>query len=675
MKKTEQELAQELDVFLTAMLQERPSPPVTAELEEEARLATGLLDLAGTMQPDPDFVVGLEAHLARAAARQKKSTPDRRPPSPWQALIQTVKEGFAMKQMKLALGVLLAVVVVGAAVFFFSQQGGGVEPGAVAGVETDAPATDDTAQPDTSAETPATDDTDGTAVADLPALPRLGATGMGTGFGGGGGGDLAAEETSMPAEDGMVIDEPFFWDPLRDATYVLNATLPTEPTKATVYQQPGNGFYTLEDAQRLAQAFGFSGTLYTEVYPIHEGPDGELWTPPTVYLAFDGLRTLSVSDSHFYYYDQGANPNYEIAPLPLEQATPIVEAFLRERGLLDFEFEMRSPYGMDVQVHRVLDGRVVNTPEYFVSVTQDGVVFSLSSTPMPQLTAAGTYPLRSAEAAWQLLLDEGINYDTTLFITYPQNPEQLQPQPVEDVPADQQYRYWERPYADGDSINLYAYPIVYMPLDETAVPRIQVDRYQLTGPAEEMRAIAEYPGQQVRITGIIRGAADATNRTLELVSWEPQENNEYQYMPGVIRRDGDQVLFDAEQGETFLIPNAPADLADGEKVYVNGWSIEPGEGEYRVFNWQGIDRIVEMPEVGIMPVEPGMVDEYKILQVEITAVDLVYAFTPAYDEATQTSTFFVQPAWRFRGTTDTDEIIELYVQATADEQLRPEPAG
>jgi hypothetical protein len=274
----------------------------------------------------------------------------------------------------------------------------------------------------------------------------------------------------------------------------------------------------------------------------------------------------------------------------------------------------------------------------------------------------GDYPLRSAEAAWQLLTTEGVDYQRISYFTYPGPGFEF---PEAEIPADDLYKYWQRTYVDGETLNLYTTPLVYQPVDSDAAPRIQVDQFVLTGSDDMLRAIGEQVGKQIRVTGTVRRVEGTL--TLEASDWEPVEFIEYQYQPGTIRRSDGQVLLDADSGETFVIPNAPADVAEGERVNVSGWSLEPGD-PYRVFNWQSMDRIVEFePLPDEVIVDPALTEPYRIGQVEINSVELIYSYSSFIEEGRTVQRILLQPAWRFKGTTDTNEIIEFVVQAVTDE--------
>ncbi|MCA9935641.1 MAG: hypothetical protein H6662_07260 [Ardenticatenaceae bacterium] len=712
MTKHDEQLAQELDAFLTAKLQGRPLPPVANDLQADAQLANELLALAQAQEPDSIFLSGLEAQLAAAASKQQKEQIGSERPfsqtSFWQDFINRVKEGFTMKRTMVALGGLAAVILIGAFAWF-ALNGGPDEPEMVADTtQVEQPITTTTEETTDNAQVEqpsATDETEETAVtpidtpvpadtaipdtSNLPKLPILGQGSGGRGIGGGGGAaDTAALSLEVPAAEesaisiegeGIVVD-PIFWNPLADAQYTVNAPFPTEPAFTAVYQQPGTGIFASEDVQHYAQLFGLSGPVYTEVFPetVYEtvegypapaiDPQAPVWIPPTYYYVFDGQKTLSVYDTSMYYFDLDVANNYDFTILPFDQAAPIAEAFLQERGLLDFPYVMLSPWNGDVEFHRLIEGHVNSTAEFYVSVTDQGNVFSVSYQPFNNLATLGDYPLRSAEEAWQQVMADGIDYRSSYWYTYP-GPDYVMPDyasSYEPAPWEELYQYWNRTFVEGDAITLVSYPVVYLPVNNDAAPRIMVDQYLLNGAVDQLQALADYAGQPVKITGVVHG--ESPSITIELLNWQPEPNQDWQYMPGTIRFDGGLVLFDADEGETFEVPNAPADLADGTRVNLSGWSIERGEGAHRVFNWSSMDTIINwdeyLPEEEPLPTDLGIEEPYKITAVTIDTIDLIYQYSPIFDEQRGgVSTFLLQPAWRYKGTTNTDEIIEIVVQA------------
>lgn len=656
--KTEVELANELDAFLTARLKGR-SVMASEEVQSEVNFANALLEVAKETEPDPVFLSSLEAQLDGAASRQRKQKSVAPRPSFWQQIITVIEESLLTRRTVFALGTIVALIIVGIFALNILFPNDGTEPPVIANVS---PTASEVPSEIVAEAVPqATPDT-----SNLPPLPGLSAAGGfgggAGGFGGGGGGEITAS-VPLTDESGELIFQPV--NPLSGTVYLMNATLPVEPGFAAVYEQPGEDSISLEEVRDFATRFRMEGEIYSETYLIPEPAPGEpVWTPPTFYFMFDGPRTLSVWGTSLQYYDQSAAPDFTVELMAYEQALPIAEAFLSERGLLNFDYQLVPPTygGNDVNFHRVVDGRPVNIPEYTVAVTTGGQVLSVYYNPLHRLQSLGEYPLRSAEAAWQQLTTEGVDFQRSFYLTYPGPGIEL---PEPEAPVEELYKYWQRTYVDGETVTLYSSPLVYQPVDSDAVPRIQVDQFVLAGSDEILRAIGEQLGRQIRVTGTVRFVDGVL--TLEASDWAPVEFIEYQYQPGTIRRSEAQTLFDADSGETFLIPNAPADLAEGERVNVSGWSLEPGD-PYRVFNWQGIDRIVDFEALPVdVGVEPGPVEPYRIGQVEISSVELIYAYSPLVEEGRTNPRILLQPAWRFKGTTDTNEIIEFIVQAVTDE--------
>lgn len=700
MKKTEEQLARELDTLLTARLQGRPVENVQEDEDvlEAFNFAAALADLAAATEPDPDFVIGLEAGLVRATSRQNsKTTPER--PSFWHTFTTNVKEGFTMKRTAFAFATFVVLLVVGFFAWNTWQGGRAPEPGApadaVAVVETPTVETTATeepgeavvaeptaapsdnevgAEPTPEATTPEAETAEPIAEPGaVPALPLLGAaSGVGSGMGGGGG-----DGATMP------IDTPDFYNPWSDTVYTLNGTLPTEPTAAIVYEHPSQGIFTLEDVARYAQLFGVNGPVYVDSYPEPAAGEPD-YRPPTIYHIFDGPRELVVADSFVSFFDQEANMA-EFVQLPEEQVIAVAEQYLRERGLLDFEYQTRYFYGNTAEFRRVVDGHVVIFPEYQVSVSGDGRVSLVSYNPLSQLVALGNYPLRSAEEAWQMVLENGIDYENVSIMTYPGPDFEM---PVEVLPVDivDSTNYWTRGEFDavGDTVTLYPYPVVYLPANNDAAPRIIVDRFLLQASDEDLWAIAEYVGKPIRLTGTITSEKSDNPmqyQTLELVEWEPvvdEQALQNQFVPGLagtIGRNGDQVLFTSEDGSvTYALPGAPADLADGTRVYLYGYRTEETDANGNlIFNWQNMERIVEVSETPTPEMLPADVAPYKVGEVVVDSAELVYVYTPVWDDDGNVQ-IFLQPAWRFKGATDTKEIAEIYVQAVPEAYVQAAPA-
>jgi hypothetical protein len=648
--KREEQLALELDAFLTARQKGRPTPLISMELAAERQLADDLLNLANDTEMNHSFLSDLEAQLMAAASVASRSSHTKltprtavapKRPSFWGEFIKRIEELFTMKKITYAVGAVMAMFMIGFVVWSFWP--GGDEP---------------------------------TAVADLPRLPGIssGAREMGAGGGGGGfGGDGTMVEEAMLVEPGMEggVGIMPIWNPFAEAEFQLGIDLPSETGQRPVYSQSAGGLFGLEEANHFASLFGFTGGAYIEKYPFHVEED---WTPPTSYQFFDGRRQLSVTDGHFYYMDGNLTINHESDYMPFAQAAPIAEAFLRERGLLNFTYEMVAPpYSPNaVEFRRVVDGVALNQPEYQLNVAAaTGQIISLSHTPYGSMTLLGDYPIRSAAEAWQAFLDDGADYRRINYNVMP-GPDYVMPEyPQPDADFTERYRYWERTYQDGDMVQTQPYVMVFLPAFEGGLPRIQIDHYQLIADADSLWAISEQAGKTIYLRGVYRQLENGP--ALELVEWRPQDEPGYFFGIGPVERSGDNTFLLSEEGETFYIPNAPAELQDGERIYISGMLMDETVDGRRTVEWSGMGRSPEeemMFEETWMPFEPA--EDHIIRQVNITQADLIYTITYVFTSHTEPPTLIIQPAWRFSGATNTSEIVEIYVQAVADEFIEQE---
>jgi hypothetical protein len=491
--------------------------------------------------------------------------------------------------------------------------------------------------------------------ADLPALPALsGASGLGGGFGGGGG------------DDTLSVDEMRLWmNPLADAELLLNVGFPTDPVTGQIYQTPAAEIFTQADAADLAALFGINSPVYIYSFELEEGSE---FTVPSIYEMFDGTRQLSVGPTYFSYYDQNVGGvDGTVNAMPFAQSGPIAEAFLQEKGLLDFPYQMFSYNGFDVEFRRLIDGRPVIFPEFQVSVNAEGNVWSLFNNPLQQLQVLGDYPLRSAEAAWQLVIEQGVDFSEVFFSSYP-GPNYVMPA----MPVDtNDYRYWQREYEDGQSVTMYPYPQAFVAVNGDAAPRITVERFLLSGPADQLTAIAEHTNSQIFLTGTIRNTA--AGQIIELESWNPVDPAvEYTSREGTVVRNERRTELMVSETESYILPDAPADLLDGERIYVSGW-LDGTAGSEPTFNWQGMGILIEEPAGDIVEIAPVDENPYQINQVAFDQIDLVYTAVPVYDDAAAQISYTLQLVWRFRGTADTDEIVEIYVQAVEGTYVSPSP--
>lgn len=509
--------------------------------------------------------------------------------------------------------------------------------------------------------------TESSDTANLPRLPGLSPSGGGLG----GGGDAAMGE-GQPVDgyggDGMDI-MPIFWENrLENAQFNLNTTLPASVSSAAAWQQ-NYAEMPMQNMRDLASQFGFTGPIYTDPWYdafIQENPG--IWPGPRSYYLFDGSRMLSFYGANVSYFDNRAmdsTPGWDL--MPLAQARPIAEAYLNQRGLLNFPYEVvPSLYGgQEVSFYRLIDGVRNNIAEISVSVTQQGNILSIYIQPFSEFSALGNYPLITAEEAWQLA--QGKPDYLRVFHSVYTDPATM---PIYDDPMAGQYRYWSRSYQNGETSTLYFYPTVYIPADGSSTPLVRMGDMRIEGSAADLQLLVDNTNRYIRLTGTVQG--DIPNQSITVTSIEILgDYGDWQYREGTIRRADGQVYLDSIEGETILIPGAPVDLPDGERVYVSGPTITPGE-PFPTFVWNGIDRIVTQTSEPEM-FDPGMYPTPSpISQVNIDKVELIYTYSylPSVDGSDSGATY-LQPAWRFTGTTDTGELVEIIVQAVSPEFLQP----
>ncbi|WP_420629237.1 hypothetical protein [Candidatus Leptofilum sp.] len=520
---------------------------------------------------------------------------------------------------------------------------------------------------------------------ELPPLPILEGNSQASGLGGGGanvrpqggGGDAAVAETASLE----IADTSFIYtDPFSGTVFLLNTSLPTAPGLAPVLQNVPSEEISLDEVRELADRFGFSGQIYQEQYPVFEQEEGSpAYEPPVVYHLFDGQRTLIIDQWGVYYNDRSIENDYE-NPISFEAAVPIAEAFVQERGLLDFEYEVMQIWGADVNFVRTIDGQPTNQPEMTVGVSHDGRVYFASYQVLRNAEMMGRYPLITAQEAWEIL-QSGV-VDNNIPYMYAAQPELAIAEPafIEGPDADL-YQFWMREFAPGDEIHLYEWPIVFLPVDEGAEPRIQLRNYRVQADAATLNALTGHVGQHIHIWGQIGPNGD----TIELAGWEPISEI---FEPatsgaGIINRSGDQVLFtDSSTGNSFIVPDAPTDLEDGTEVYLFAWAARDLGLEYPVLDWESIDKIVNFPpDEELLPVEPpveeGPIGEEPVFEPfayeSFTVNEVSLAYYTTYNWPTNDNgevrydgqpTIIVQPTWKFSGETDTGEMVEFFVQAT-----------
>lgn len=445
-------------------------------------------------------------------------------------------------------------------------------------------------------------------------------------------------------------------DPFANTLFTLNTQLPDAPEEMAVWRQTQSDQIDTDAARRLAARFGFEGELYQEIFPdFGVSQSGAApFRPPTVYYTFAGPRTFSIDSWSATYQD--TDVSYAAAgQADFAAASQAAERFLQERGLLDFPYIVQQGPGNDVFFVRQLDGRTLNHPEIVAGAGAGGQLSFINYQVMPNLENLGLYPLIPAAAAWAQL-ESGVDRQ---FIPYV-----LHPAIFGSADTLAQVHAWQRPYPPGEMVQLYGWPNVYLPVSGSGPARVQLFPYMLQGDAEVINQIAEVVGQLVRVEGVMGD----DGKTVTVHAGGPIEGLTPLSLPGIIRRDGERTMLDAEDGQTYQLPHAPADLPDNLAVFVFAWDAQQIGDATSLLQWDRIDTATIITEESLA--EPLATPGYA--NVSINGVEPAYFMTYLYPEegvdmGTAVPTIVLQPAWKFVGTTSTGEKVEFFVQAVADE--------
>ncbi|MBP8055741.1 MAG: hypothetical protein KA314_07845 [Chloroflexi bacterium] len=703
-EREELQQALELDALLDTWLAGR-SAAAKGESKlsvQEATFAQQVVQLAQETEPDPAFVTRLENQL-RWAARQGAAASRQESAPPRKLFWQELRDVFTGRRTLMtagALAVVAALVIIVWPLLNPTDNNVTGEETRLALVATSTPTTISeslveesnteeqtitslspeemaTATPSGERVTPPSPEADspeeGTATPEIIAaisptpdpalvtkLPVLnGGASMGLGGGGGAGGPGsggAGGDTTMGV----------FENRLAEAQFNLTAPIPTVPDLVTVYQYQQTD-PSLAQIQAIGNKFDFTGPVYYDAWYDRAIQNPELgWIGPRVYYQFDGGRFFNVIGNSFSFSDNSVyvpGSNWQL--MPYEEAVPVALAYAQAHDLLDFPYELvPMPYNDSVSFYRIINGVRNATPELSISVMENGVIFSAYLVPFMAFNPVSDYPLISVEAAWELAQTDP-DYQT-VFVNIQPDPATLPPVPTPDP----RYRSWYRTYEEGDAIALDVYPQVFRPL-EAGVPLVlRGNEYFLGGDEALLEQIAAATDQNIHVTGTIQGNISGAQTILVSEFAVVEAIQEWVLREGVIRiTEEGLVVLDTIQGETLLIPNAPADLPAGEHVNVGGPIIREGD-PYPLFDWTNMDRFVEpdfIPEEEYLFPTP-----VPITQVNIDQVELIYYYTfvsdPEFDGPGQE---WLQPAWRFTGTTDTGELVEIIVQAVEAAYVQP----
>lgn len=341
---------------------------------------------------------------------------------------------------------------------------------------------------------------------------------------------------------------------------ILQATLPPASQHAAgvvVHRLTPGPTLSLESVQAMAASLGVQGFVY----------DGGTSDNPAevFYTVSDGIARVDFSNSpdHFFY---ARTPRWYLESpqqLTFAEQVAIAQEFLLSRNLLGEPFQVISDPSLPETISFIpsLDG----LPVYFGALEPALVQVRLDSSGQVSLVAyqrlssepLGTFPIISAEQAWEMILTDqaGVGIETS--------------QRYFD-PGDQQV--WQRTYPNNERVELFATLSALTPLEDGAPPYLLLDNYPLTPDSlEKLQGVASQTYLQV--WGTFSGREDGL-QILSVEDWLPSPSQPTSLRGQVQRQDAQTYLLSGDQ--SYLLPDLPGDVPEGMDLVING-VILPGD--------------------------------------------------------------------------------------------------
>jgi len=348
--------------------------------------------------------------------------------------------------------------------------------------------------------------------------------------------EIAINETATPAAD----DAGYDW---RGSKLYLDVPLPTSPAEANLSllkdEQPAN----IDTARAVASQFGIDGKIFDT--------PGRL-PGTTSYLVTDGKQRLYVQSglNYDYYADYGAYSYMSGGKnISEEQAATVIDAFMKSHGL-NFEYKLENPQinpGMYYVLPLTPDGMPVyhnyNIPERLEFTVDENEQVILMTSYQIKYEIAGAYGLRTAEEAFQQVLDQSNMIQNGVL-------EIVRSAGISNA------GFWSRSYPDNETITIYAQPTSYPAAEPDGAPFISIGQYTAIGNISGIESVdsstyIEATGQFSTENGIRKFIVD---------SWKVTNATEAA-LSGNLRREGNQIILTADDGSgEYVINGAPADL-------------------------------------------------------------------------------------------------------------------
>ncbi|HFE66921.1 MAG TPA: hypothetical protein ENJ93_06630 [Chloroflexi bacterium] len=407
---------------------------------------------------------------------------------------------------------------------------------------------------------------------------------------------------SGPALEPAVEPPPANVTTVGDATITLEIVLTADPGEVPLYNaqlEPNPA--TPEGALTWAQNFGLPDP---EVYRGVDENDPGLYV-----LGSDGRRLVFPNYGGYseIMYSNPAAALISGDPLPFDEAADIAAAFLRDHNMLPDAYRVEPALGDSGPVRQVIirsevEGGLIGGDgpgTLRIGVNPDGQV-AYANLSRLVLEPAGTVTVISAQAAYDDLLNNrnvlGSAYSTMavggeIYRTY------QPPSPTWEV---------------GQRVDLVGYLNVLVNAD-TGVLRVELmgpdqTSYILTG--QDLNELsAQRQLGAVRIQGVISAQDSPNDWQVAVETWEAVSPVDFNLpcLTGSLTRSGDTARFHSGDGTEYGLPDAPEEIADGERMEIClAAPAEPGDD----LTWYNI----RIPPPGDGPPPGGVVTEQVVVE-------------------------------------------------------------
>ena len=330
----------------------------------------------------------------------------------------------------------------------------------------------------------------------------------------------------------------------RNAKLYLSVPLPGSPVGTNLYVPQEEQPATIETARALATQFGIAGNIYETSQGLFNA---------TGYLVTDGRQRLYMqSNLHYDYYSDYGAYTYTSGDKNItdQQAAIAIETFMKSHGL-DLPYQIQSARrdpGMYFVLPLTPDGFTIwhdyNIPARLeFTIDQNQQVIRVTSYQVGYEAFGGTYGIRTAEEAFQQVLDQSHTIHNGVL-------ESIRSAGLS------QAGFWSRTYPDNQTITIIGQPATYPASNKDTLPFASIGQWTVIGNVTGLKNVdpttyVEATGQFVTENGI---------RKFNVDSWKVTSAEEF-YLSGTLRREGDQTILTVEDGSAeYTIEDAPEDL-------------------------------------------------------------------------------------------------------------------